>query len=513
MKEKLLLKIFLVVLVLLLIFNFAEVKAYTGEVDPKQYITLPVSLTVSEGKVQGTISLSSDATGYNIAYQKVDITETQFNNLVTKKSELENYMAGVNEPTTVEQMKQDYYASVPDFTNSWVETNNSSNNVQIDVSEYTDNKIYFVLWVKISNETDTYYNFNNYMIEIENQDKSSRAGSESEEEEWTDFSKAKFELKKNAGSDAVIEISNVTPKEGSYYFLLINNNDAKPNITGSIFDYPNKIGLSYNKDTNKFKTGVTVGDEVTKNVELNQDLYVTVIEQVSGGKENVVSYGNKLDRYEEPKYHDAFSSTFMTSEADQIVTSFTHSEKNDRKMQLKVGKITDNSILQKIKNEDSSGFSDLLNYAKADNGIYDEIVDAIKNSSYALEYDTSLGKSKLINLDGIQNNEYYYLYIKTDDENGKYISNEAVTFAQAKVSTIWRLLFYGTADFEWADFGNVNTNTIKDNTVKDDDGKDDTVANEKIPQTGANVFAITLYGAIVVSIGAISYIGYKKNKF
>ncbi len=49
----------------------------------------------------------------------------------------------------------------------------------------------------------------------------------------------------------------------------------------------------------------------------------------------------------------------MTYDADQIVTTFTHASENDRKIEIKVGKITDKTILNKLKNNDSSGFSDL----------------------------------------------------------------------------------------------------------------------------------------------------------
>lgn len=140
----------------------------------------------------------------------------------------------------------------------------------------------------------------------------------------------------------------------------------------------------------------------------------------------------KLTRFDEAKYNDAFYATFMTYNSDQLITTFTHAEENNRKIEIKVGKITDKSILNKIKNKDSSAFSELMKYAKSNNGIYDQILDA--DNSYAIKYDAGAGTTKnnsVIQLSGLQNEEYYYLYVKTDDENGKYISNEAVTLAQA----------------------------------------------------------------------------------
>lgn len=58
-------------------------------------------------------------------------------------------------------------------------------------------------------------------------------------------------------------------------------------------------------------------------MELNQDLYATVLEK-DGLTDNISTYGNKLDRYKESMYSDAFFATFMTYDEDQIVTNFTH---------------------------------------------------------------------------------------------------------------------------------------------------------------------------------------------
>lgn len=38
----------------------------------------------------------------------------------------------------------------------------------------------------------------------------------------------------------------------------------------------------------------------------------------------------------------------MTHNSTQIITTFTHDEENSRKLQIKIGKITDYQILKKI---------------------------------------------------------------------------------------------------------------------------------------------------------------------
>lgn len=246
-----------------------------------------------------------------------------------------------------------------------------------------------------------------------------------------------------------------------------------------------------------------------KYVELNQDIYANVIEQRGMSNYKVVSFGNKLTRYSEPKYSDAFMSTSRLNwNEGSIDTVFTHDDTNNRKMQIKIGKITDTSILNKIKNKDANGFENLLSYAKTNSGIYNQTKNS--NSELGIGYESeSTDRDDIINLKGIENGEYYFLYVKTDDENGKYVSNEAVTFAQAAVDDSgWWLFFFGTDDFKWSDFGESNTE-IKDNGKKDDT----TVPDKKMPQTGTNAIYIAVGIATIMLAGASCYVIYRKNNY
>ncbi len=258
----------------------------------------------------------------------------------------------------------------------------------------------------------------------------------------------------------------------------------------------------YDKDTNKFNS--LSSEAVTKIVELNQDLYVNVIEHNAlTGNDEIVSYGNKLERFAEAKYSDAFYATFMTNKMDQIVTSFTHSGENNRKIEVKIGKVTDTSILNKLKNQDSTGFSQLLQFAKTSSAIYDKTLDADKDDNFAIEYNADEGivnGNPVIDVQGLQNEEYYYLYIKTDDENGKYISNEAVTLAQANINISgWSMFFYGSSDFKWADFGEI---TIGEG--------DNTIAPTDIPKAGLEKIISVGVGAISIGAGIVLYKKYKE---
>lgn len=325
------------------------------------------------------------------------------------------------------------------------------------------------------------------------------------DEDWTDFSNAKFELKKGSFSDAFIEISGVTPKENHSYSLYITSNSNKPDVfdENGLLIAEGRITMIYDKDSKTLKTSSS--DEMANYVELNQELYVNICETYQSTdkyKKNVVSYGNKLTRYSEPKYNDAFSATFVSCNMTQIVTTFTHAQSNNRKIQIKVGKITDISILQKIKNENSTGFKELLDYAKSNSGVYDQVLNAEQNDSYAIEYQADKEDNGFINLNGLQDKEYYYLYVKPVDENGKYVSNEAVTLGQALVSNdYWSLHFYGSSDFKWTDW--------ETNPGGGTSSGDDSVVPGTLPKTGYEYVAC---GGAVIVVAVSGFIAYKKYR-
>lgn len=495
MKKKILIVTILITFIASLFLNLYKVEAYTGEIDPENYITLPSTIYIKDKVGTGTVTLSSSASGYNISYQKIDITKEKSDSIRDKLKEVNDYIESSNK-TQVEKLQKEYLALIPDYTSSWKTTTNSSNNIQLDFSDYTGTA-HFILWVKIDNGTNTYYDFMGYSSEIVEDKKDTTTTTDGD---WTDFSKAKFELKKEGISGALIEISGVTPKENSSYYLSITSDSSKPNVNGNVSD--ERISLSYDEDSKTFKTIETA--RVAKYVELNQDLYVSIVEGQNGLTDNVVTYGNKLTRFSEAKYSDAFYATFMTYDADQLVTNFTHNEDNNRKIQIKVGKITDTNILQKIKNKDTSGFSSLMTYAKSNAGIYNQTLNADSNDSYAIEYHADSGEANgndVISLKGLEDKQYYYLYIKTMDENGKYISNEAVTLAQSSVYDTggWYMFFYGSSDFKWSEWETT--------------GEDGTIAPSKLPYAGKEIAIFSGVIIVVLAGGIIAYKKYKKYNF
>lgn len=353
-------------------------------------------------------------------------------------------------------------------------------------------------------KTQTVNDSETYSSEIkEEQVQATDSGTTSED--WTDFSNAKYELKKDGISGALVEATGVSVKTNRRYYIYISSVSTKPEINN--ISEEEKLDFEYNEKDGKFVANQR--GKIAKFVELNQDIYINVIERNnSTGKYEIVSYGNKVERFAEAKYSDAFHATHMTNGVDQIITTFTHAEENNRKIQIKIGKISNTTILNKLKNQDATGFYELLEFAKSGSAIYNETLNADKNDSFAIEYNTTNKDNAVIDIKGLQDKEYYYLYIKPDDENGKYVSNEAVTLAQANVyNGGWGLFFYGSSDFKWADFGNINENN---NGNIPGNVEDDSIAPVELPHAGSETLIWIGVGAISIVVGAVLYSRYKK---
>ena len=98
MKEKIISILILIIMVISILGSFSnEVVAYSGEIDPKNYITLPSIINVRDKVGTGTIRLSSSASGYTISYQKVDITKAELDSISAKFKEINEYTKTSNE--------------------------------------------------------------------------------------------------------------------------------------------------------------------------------------------------------------------------------------------------------------------------------------------------------------------------------------------------------------------------------------------------------------------------------
>ena len=128
------------------------------------------------------------------------------------------------------------------------------------------------------------------------------------------------------------------------------------------------------------------------------------------------------------------------------------------------------------------------------------------NSSVIGDYHKNGYDDKIdITYDKLNEGAYYYLYVKLDDENGKYYPVEGVSLAQAKkydINRQWFMFFLGEKDFSWsglADPEPVN-NVVRNQTPTQT--ADTSISNRNLPYTGKQkliIFTIfTLFTTVVL---------------
>ena len=323
-----------------------------------------------------------------------------------------------------------------------------------------------------------------------------------------DFSKAKAQIMYDGFGnfqDIKIDGINLGNSNKHFYYFMITPDSTKKEL---------KLTKSGALDTDQMEATMFIenGEEnyiyksgFEKYTELNQDLYLWVIESISNPgyydesgeyvttSTNYVIEGKKLERPALPPLNlilKSFNIGRWGNTSTESEDAFTHinfdfpTATESRKFTLKIGKVTDNTILNKIKNNDYSGITDLLQYAKTHDAIYSDNLVTTSLAYYRNDGDLFDGKKLL------QDDAYYYIYAVFDDENGKYYPIEGVTLGQAyfsDVSDYWNLNAYTASNFDWNGLKPSYTPT---NT-------DPTVAPTKIPQTGQSVIVAAALLSVV----------------
>mgnify|MGYP004616976131 CR=1 FL=1 len=343
---------------------------------------------------------------------------------------------------------------------------------------------------------------------------------------YTDFKDAKYETSLNSYKEN-LKISAVSAKDNSLqtsYYYMITSNSEKPelNLTknGRIdmdamkgkIDY-----LSVNANENYLYTR-----NLAQYSELNQDLYLWVIQEESLSAAYYDTNGNcilkstkfvvenkKIERTSLPPlnlilqtfsigYWGSSDSNDDTIKETLIRFNFPTAVEN-RNFTLKIGKITDNEILIKIKNNDYAGITDLLSYAKNNAAVYTKQLTTTSEAYF---------RSKEALFDGrnlLENKAYYFIYVEFDDENGKYYPIEGVTLGQAYLSTLsdsWNLWAYTSDKFQWENLSPTYTSSTGDSTT----------APGFLPRTGKNVIIILSIVSAIFIIGTLFYKKYNNYK-
>lgn len=290
---------------------------------------------------------------------------------------------------------------------------------------------------------------------------------------WTDPSNIKFTVTE----DFYLKVTGL--KEDGKYYGFISNGKIAPTVPDTGWIENENLPV-----TNK------PGFSISKYLEKSGDIYVWIYETqiVNNVRQNkCIIEAQKIERPALKKIGTRMKCYFLNEETSTHLFE-AYNYENARKINVKIGKVTDKSILRAIKNGETDCLQKLLDYTKNADSIYTGTVP--------------LGRSESItNKLNLVNDEYYYVYMVLDDENGKYFPVEDVSLYQALTyekdgKTSKNLFDYLNDNFKW-------------NLGNDDTTIDNTTATGKLPQTGAS---IVIYVAItlVIVAGVIFAIKYKK---
>ena len=349
---------------------------------------------------------------------------------------------------------------------------------------------------------------------------------------FTDFSNAKYETTLNWNTET-LQITGITPKSDSYtnYYYIITSTNEKPELA---MTKSQKIDVENCKNTVEYfrvnsEENYIYTRNISKYAELNQDMYIWILEETKlegtyyDENGNYIHYANKfvvegkkITRAELPKLNlilQSFNIGYWNSTISNESDNYTYinfnfpSETENRKFTIKVGRITDTAILQKIQNNDYSGITELLAYAKNHDAIYSKTLTTTSVNYFRSDETLFDGNSLL------EHKGYYFIYVQFDDENGKYYPIEGVTLGQAWKYTVndsWDLWAYTSSDFNWDGLttnyepGSTPTTPEKENVTKP---TDDTVTKDVLPNTGAKMIIVA-----IIFVGIASICGYSIYK-
>lgn len=258
-----------------------------------------------------------------------------------------------------------------------------------------------------------------------------------------DFSEATFNVV-SSGSFYSLEVSNIT---------LPTKSDGKPvemNVRYTIGntepEFSSKYGESYSGKYNA-ETKKLVFARAEKALQLNGDVYFWIFQvddTALGVKETgSLVYSAQLERPVDKKFSELIKPTVLNSSLSYISINTPMENYLKRKAQFRIGEITDNSILEAIKNNDTAnGLDKLLSYAKNSTAIYDGILEGSPN--FAANLNDGLQER-------VKTDAYYFIYVEFDDEEGKYYPVEGVTvgLGLAPTTQSWNIVFYGNSQFNW----------------------------------------------------------------
>lgn len=310
---------------------------------------------------------------------------------------------------------------------------------------------------------------------------------DSKQIQWPDFTNAKGQIERT-GSQVKIVISGInhTSQKVDYYYALTKDNNVTEVTKLAVKNSDGTLTIS--------------GKDLEQIYETNCKIFLTIklVAYDNSGRQERIMKPVEIERTEQYGIGDRIKIQIM----NYINVSINEVMGGSRKLNIKIGSVTDKDLLNSIKNGESNWKQKLLQYSKSATPIYNSTVETSENTSTAsVKID-----NKTINLNDKQ---YYYVYLELDNENGKYITVEDVHFTQAykDKSGVWL-----TTGFNFNDDGETPAPVVDDNSGNTGSAsKDPTTAPGILPKTGEGIAVVVAIIAII-ALGIFAKMKYTKYK-
>lgn len=550
MKRKVIFIIMIITIILQMLSALSKVKAYdlNMPIDRENIIFYGNMTNDRNGTATATVKTSDKIKNYNLSYQHIFVTKdvvikindisnnynrklkelsdkeeniikkfesdkNKFNEKVEKGTSTEeerkkleeeqiNSQAEINKiddeyKKIIKELDSEIIKTLPQFDDAaWKSIAQTNQNIVIkNVSSEVKSVL---VWVKATGNSETLYSFRIFDVDANKLNKDntneSNLSNTNESNNINNNSNIKLEYIYEIETPK-IKISGLKDLKHNPYRVYVSSEKKQvtsKDLNGTI--QPIKL------ENGDYKW---YDDKLIELLEKGQDIYISIVTLKEGtinDIESIVINQYKMSEY--PYYfkdYRAFSSSFISKDSYQIVTNFVSTRQNSRKAKIKIGKITNKEILNKYRKNPISTTDELIEFAKKDSGIFNDVITEEKNRNKMVFTDrTSLfdGTNKL------EDKEYYYIYLSTEDENGEYKYQEAITIAEAinskDIDQWWNLHLYGDENFKW-----LEENIAKDNTT----------VKGRLPQTGVRYLSYISVIGIFATLGVTTYKIYRKNKF
>ena len=307
---------------------------------------------------------------------------------------------------------------------------------------------------------------------------------------FTDFSNAIFSVDANSYNSANInvDINKVNLIDNHVYYLYISKKSSEKEFSKDKLHL-----LSKEKDKNILYTNI-LNEDASLLLEQTGDTYVYIIESQMVRNfnkfEKAVLSGKKLEVTKELRPIGSRLDLWLF-DFDKTYISNKINISKDRSITYKIGKVSSTDVLKAFKNKgESEGFAKLYSFAKADKGLK---TGNLKLDKQELNYN-------LINDVNINNNEYYYIYMVADTNNGKYKELEEVQIYQGNYTNIKEKAMVHFA------FGDMNIPVeIKETETKTTENK----KPKSLPKTGSVAIGLV----IVAMVGIAVFFKVKNNEY